>query len=113
MAKRYPGLYLYFDWLKGLSKLPPEIAMKIIVNLYHYAEDGTEPEPLEDLHYSILQDMYFDQLKRSKAQEERARLGGYAKAAAARASAASDVGASYQAPKSVKLPEFRSYLDYE
>ena len=80
MAKKYPGLYLYFDWLKGLVKLPPEIAMRIIENLYHFAEEGKEPEPLEDLSYSILQDMYVEQLRRSKNQAENGRLGGYKRA---------------------------------
>ncbi len=76
MARKYPGLYLYFDWLKGLVKLPPEVAMKIIENLYHYAEDGREPEPLEEMCYNIIQDMYMDQLKRSKGMESLGRRGG-------------------------------------
>ena len=81
MARKYPGLYLYFDWLKGLVKLPPEVAMKIIENLYHYAEDGVEPTPLEEMHYNIIQDMYVDQFKRGLENEQRARKGGLAKAA--------------------------------
>lgn len=76
MARKYPGLYLYFDWLKGLVKLPPEVAMKIIENLYHYAEDGLEPEPMEEMCYNIIQDMYMDQLKRSKEMEALGRKGG-------------------------------------
>ena len=66
MSQKYPGLYLYFDWLKGLEKMSPEIAMRIICNLYHFAEDGREPQPLEDTHYEIIQDVYLDQIKRSK-----------------------------------------------
>ncbi len=81
MARKYPGLYLYFDWLKGLVKLPPDVAMKIIENLYHYAEDGVEPPPLEEVHFNILQDMYMDQLKRSMINAENGRNGGLAKAA--------------------------------
>ena len=46
MSKKYPGLYLYFDWLRGLEKLPPAVAMKIIHNLWHYAEERREPVPL-------------------------------------------------------------------
>lgn len=79
MARKYPGLYLYFDWLKGLVKLPPEVAMKIIENLYHYAEDGVEPTPLEEMHYNIIQDMYVDQMKRAKRLELQGRRGGLAR----------------------------------
>ena len=43
MSKKYPGLYLYFDWLKGLEKMPPKTAMQIICNLYHFAEDARAP----------------------------------------------------------------------
>ena len=83
MTRKYPGLYLYFDWLKGLVKLPPEVAMKIIENLYHYAEDGVEPPSLEEMHYSIIQDMYVDQMKRSMIYAQSGRMGGFAKAAKA------------------------------
>lgn len=66
MSKKYPGLYLYFDWMRGLEKMPPETAMRIICNLYHYAEEERPPQPLEDMHYEILQDMYLEQIKRAK-----------------------------------------------
>ncbi|MBQ9150739.1 MAG: hypothetical protein IJX72_00705 [Clostridia bacterium] len=79
MAKKYPGLYLYFDWMKGLEQLPCDVAMKIICNLYHYAEEEREPEPLDNMLYNILQDMYLDQIKRSKMQEEKGRKGGIAR----------------------------------
>lgn len=65
MAPKYPGLYLYFDWLKGLERMPPEIAMKIICNLYHFAQEGREPEPMEEIQFHIVQDVYLDQLKRN------------------------------------------------
>ncbi len=81
MAKKYPGLYLYFDWMKGLEQLPCDVAMKIICNLYHYAEEAIEPEPLEELHYNILQNVYLDQIKRSKANQELGRKGGVTRVA--------------------------------
>lgn len=66
MAKKYPGLYLYSDWMRGLEKLPVETAWQIIRNLYHYAEEDLEPQPLEEPQYTIIQDIYLDQLRRSK-----------------------------------------------
>ena len=81
MAKKYPGLYLYFDWLKGLVKLPPEVAMQIIENLYHYAEEGREPTSLDEACYNIIQDMYLDQIKRAKHAEACGRRGGLARSA--------------------------------
>ena len=97
MTRKYPGLYLYFDWLKGLVKLPPEVAMKIIENLYHYAKDGVEPPPLEEMHYSIIQDMYVDQMKRMKRLEMQGRVGGLVRVANAkeRAQTNSDCGAYF------------------
>ena len=70
MAQKYPGLYLYFDWLRGLEKMPPKIAMQIICNLFHYAEEGREPEPLSEKYYEIVQDLYLEQIKRSKRTSE-------------------------------------------
>lgn len=79
MAKKYPGLYLYFDWLRALVKLPPEVAMRIIENLYHYAEDSIEPRPMEELSYNIIQDMFLEQLRRSKANSQNGHMGGMAR----------------------------------
>ena len=79
MSKKYPGLYLYFDWLKGLEKMPPKTAMQIICNLYHFAEDGRAPEPLTDRHFDIIQDMYLEQIKRSKRLSEVRRASSYAR----------------------------------
>lgn len=81
MAKKYPGLYLYFDWLKGLVQLPPEAGMKIIENLYHYAEEGIEPEPLENGAYNIIQEWILESLRRSQKRSDLAKRGGYARAA--------------------------------
>lgn len=65
MSKKYPGLYLYFDWLRGLEKLPPAVAMKIIHNLWHYAEERREPVPLLEPQYEVIQVLLIEQLKRS------------------------------------------------
>lgn len=89
MSKKYPGLYLYFDWLRGLEKMPPVTAMQIICNLYHYAEEERPPKPLEDLNFEILQDMYIEQIKRAKRQSDTNRA---------------NVSARYQG-KAPKLPE--------
>ena len=74
MAKKYPGLYLYFDWLKNLETMPKEVAMEIVLNLYHYAEEQREPEPLGDPHYEIVQNMLLDQLKRAVKKAESNRV---------------------------------------
>ena len=79
MSKKYPGLYLYFDWLRALGQLPPEVAMKIILNLGRYAEEDIEPEPLEELHYNIVQTFLLEQQRRSKQQAELGRRGGAAR----------------------------------
>ncbi len=65
MAKKYPGLYLYFDWLKNLETLPLDVGMEIILNLYHFAQEKREPRPLSAPHYEIVQNMLMDQVKRS------------------------------------------------
>jgi hypothetical protein len=79
MAQKYPGLYLYFDWLRGLEKMPPKIAMQIICNLFHYAEEGREPAPLSETHYEIVQDLYLEQIKRSKRTSEVRRASAFAR----------------------------------
>lgn len=48
MSKKYPGLYLYFDWLRGLENVPSETAMEFINNLWHYAEERRPSIPLSD-----------------------------------------------------------------
>ena len=70
MAKKYPGLYLYFDWLKNLERLPREVAMEMVLNLYHYSEEQREPTPLSEPQYEIVQDMLLDQMKRSMRKSE-------------------------------------------
>ena len=69
MQPKYPGLYLYFDWLNALEKLPPETAMKIIGNLHRFAEFDQEPEPLEGME-SLIQSFMLSQLRRAKKSSE-------------------------------------------
>ena len=69
MSQKYPGLYLYFDWVDALEKLSPEIAMKIIVNLRRFAESSIEPEEIPGPEV-LIQNMMLAQLKRSKQTAE-------------------------------------------
>ena len=73
MSRKYPGLYLYYDWLKNLERLPRGVAMEIVLNLYHYAKDRRAPEPLSDPGYEIVLDMLMDQVKRSIGMSENVR----------------------------------------
>ena len=69
MSQKYPGLYLYFDWVDALEKLSPETAMKIIVNLRRFAESSIEPEEIPGPEV-LIQNMMLAQLKRSKQTAE-------------------------------------------
>ena len=69
MSQKYPGLYLYFDWVDALEKLSPETAMKIIVNLRRFAESSIEPEEIQGPEV-LIQNMMLAQLKRSKQTAE-------------------------------------------
>lgn len=75
MAKKYPGLYLYYDWLDTLSVLPASKAMAVIKNLSDYTRYGTEPPPLKGAAGS-LQAVFLAQLTRSKINAENGRKGG-------------------------------------
>lgn len=75
MAKKYPGLYLYFDWIEALEKIPAKKAMNIIKNLRDYTRDGIEP-PATEGHEGSLQDLFVAQIKRSEANAEHGRQGG-------------------------------------
>ena len=75
MSKKYPGLYLYFDWLKNLERLPREVGMEIVLNLYHFAQDRREPQPLSEPQFEIVQDMLMDQVKRSMKQSDSIKIG--------------------------------------
>jgi hypothetical protein len=69
MSKKYPGLYLYYDWVDALEMLSPEIAMKIIINLRRFAESNIEPEEIRGPEL-LIQNMMLAQLKRSKQTAE-------------------------------------------
>ena len=75
MAKKYPGLYLYFDWIDALEDLPAKKSMTIIKNLRDYARDGIEPPPMEG-YAGTLQALLAAQMKRSIANAQNGRLGG-------------------------------------
>ncbi len=75
MAKKYPGFYLYYDWIDALESLPSKKAMAVIKNLRNYARDGIEPPALEG-HAGSLQSIFAAQLKRSKTNAENGKLGG-------------------------------------
>ena len=75
MAQKFPGFYLYFDWIDALSSIPPAKAMCIIQNMRRYLEDGTNPPPLTGAA-NCIQLMMLAQLMRAKASAEYGRLGG-------------------------------------
>ena len=75
MAKKYPGLYLYFDWIEALEALPAKKSMTIIKHLRDYARDGIEPPPM-DGYAGTLQSLLAAQMKRSIANAQNGRLGG-------------------------------------
>ena len=37
MAKKYPGLYLYFDRLAAIEAMGKEEGYRLVLNLYYYA----------------------------------------------------------------------------
>ena len=75
MSKKYPGLYLYYDWIDVLLGLPAGKAMAIIKNLRNYAQYGTEPQPLDGTAGS-LQSLFLAQLNRAKINAENGKMGG-------------------------------------
>ena len=75
MAQKFPGFYLYFDWIDALSTIPATKAMEIIRNMRSFLEDGTPPTPMKGSANSI-QLMILAQLTRAKKNAENGRLGG-------------------------------------
>ncbi len=75
MAKKYAGIYLYYDWIDALSGISAAKAMKIIKNLRGYAQFGIEPAPLDGTA-GHLQNLFISQLQRSKINAENGRIGG-------------------------------------
>lgn len=74
MNQKYPGLYLYFDWLEGIETMGAEDGFRLVMNLFHFAKDGTKPEPLEG-SFNIVQNICIAQMTRSKQQSEAGKLG--------------------------------------
>ena len=119
MAKKYPGFYLYYDWLDAMEHLPAKKAMTIIKNLSDYARYGTEPPPVEG-HAGSLQTIFAAQLKRSMVNAENGRLGGAAgqkKASAAKENPPPESGADKGEaviPRALKPEEIQAvgFLDY-
>ena len=75
MAKKFPGFYLYYDWVDTLSVLPASKAMAVIKNLSDYMRHGIEPPPLTGTAGS-LQAVFLAQLIRSKINAENGKKGG-------------------------------------
>lgn len=75
MAKKYPGLYLYYDWIDALAGIPAAKAMTVIKNLRNFAQYGTEPPPIEG-PAGCLQTLFAAQITRAKVNAENGKLGG-------------------------------------
>jgi hypothetical protein len=69
MQRKYPGLYLYYDWLDALQRMEPETAMRIITNLRNFSEKDEEPVPVGGAE-DMVQSFMLSQLKRSKKSSE-------------------------------------------
>jgi hypothetical protein len=69
MQHKYPGLYLYYDWLDALQKMEPEKAMRIITNLRNFSEKDEEPTPMGGAE-DMIQSFMLAQLRRSKKSSE-------------------------------------------
>ena len=69
MQRKYPGLYLYYDWLDALQKMEPEKAMRIITNLRNFSEKDEDPIPVGGTE-DMVQSFMLSQLKRSKKSSE-------------------------------------------
>ncbi len=72
MSQKYPGLYVYYDWMDALEGMEPEKAMTILKNLRYFSENDTEPPALSGWEGSI-QNFMLTQLKRSKSISESCR----------------------------------------
>ena len=78
MAKKYPGLYLYFDWLECIESMGAKEGYPLIMNLYHYVKDGVRPKPLQGTS-NMVQNICLAQIDRSKERGEIGRLGAEAR----------------------------------
>ena len=78
MAKKYPGLYLYFDWLECIESMGAKEGYRMVMNLYHYVKDGVRPDPLRGTN-NLVQNICLAQIDRSKERGEIGRLGAEAR----------------------------------
>ena len=78
MAKKYPGLYLYFDWLECIESMGAKDGYRMILNLYHYVKDGAPPIPLQGPN-NLVQKICIAQIDRSKERGEIGRMGAEAR----------------------------------
>ena len=109
MAKKYPGLYLYFDWIDALSGIPAGKAMAVIKNLSDYTRYGTEPTPLTGTAGS-LQTIFLAQLTRSKINAENGKKGG---APTHKAPSATSVSPTTEKPSLEDLPPNLTADDFD
>ena len=65
MAQKYPGLYIYYDWMDALEKMSPDKAMAILKNLRYYSEKNRDPMPVGGAE-EMIQSFMLAQIKRSK-----------------------------------------------
>ena len=109
MAKKYPGLYLYFDWIDALSGIPAGKAMAVIKNLSDYTRYGTEPTPLTGTAGS-LQTIFLAQLTRSKINAENGKKRG---APTHKAPSATSVSPTTEKPALEDLPPNHTADDFD
>ncbi len=114
MAKKYPGLYLYYDWIDALSGIPAGKAMAIIQNLRNYAQYGTEPPPLTGTAGS-LQGIFIAQITRAKINAENGKKGGAPTHKTPCAKSVSPIESHIDQPaaeESLRAEDFDNFYDY-
>ena len=79
MAKKYPGLYLYYDWMEAIEALGQKQGFQLILNLYHYSKDNVKPKTLDGTA-NIIQNLCIAQMERSKLLSEAGKAGNIIKA---------------------------------
>lgn len=72
-----PGVMLYFDTLSILRQMPPEDAYEVLMAIYDYAEQGTEPvfqnKALEYMWGFVRQSIQRDTMRYQRVAEQRRR----------------------------------------
>ncbi len=82
MNPKTQGIFLFYEWIDHLGKLPPKTAMTIIGNLLVYHRDDILPPPLRG-SAGIVQDILIEHMKRQKQAAFYGRMGAEAKRAQA------------------------------